>query len=347
MLFLLSSVCELRKRKMVMMSSFLCVALNVPTASVAPPPVKYVYADGLPKGKTLSPFVVRLRTAALRKPTNAINMTEVQASRWPVRRATWLVSAARECALPPGQAADLVDSIPTRFSRRKRRVAVALTHAFADRGLIVRSGTYTSLISACRRVGELDEALALVTRLEAAEKRLNPNVYSALMGELCAAGATTQAVALLGQMRAAGVAASNVTHSVLLSSLLRAGATEAALDLANQLREAREEYDLPLYNSMLQALLASGADGEVREVLEQLQGRGLHPSSHTLHILLKGFSQTNLEAALEMFNAFCAAGGQPGVMAYNILLAVSDPPTHTTSPPPLNISERPWSFGRA
>ena len=296
----------------------------VPAAAFAAPPT-LTFADGLPKGKFLSPFAVRLRTAALRKPKYAANMTDAQAVRWPNRRAFWLVSAARECDFPPNHAADLVDSIPTTWSRRKRRVAVALTHAFADRGVVVRSGTFFSLISACRRAGELEEAGALLARLEAVGKRPNPNVYSSLMGDLCAAGQPDRALELLGQMRAAGVTPSNVTLTVLLSSLLRANAVGAALDLANELREAQREsaiqYDLPLYNTILQALLAGNADGEVRAVLEHLQKMGLQPSSHTLHILLKGFSQTSLEAALDLFNAFCAAGGTPGLMAYNILLA--------------------------
>ena len=262
----------------------------------------YTFADGLPKGKALSPFVVRLRTSALRKPSPVKNLTDAQRSRWSVRRVVRVVRAAQQSHLPPSQASDLIDSIPTRWSWRKRRVAVALTHAFAEEGVIVRSGTYASLIGACRRDGDLDGALALISRLEAVGKRPNPNVYSSLMSELCAHGEPEKARRLLGQMREAGVSVSNVTLTILLSSLLKAHAIEPALALTEELRQAHEEapaevkYDLPMYNVMLQALLAGGDDDGVRELLETLRSNNLLPSPRTLNILLRGFATSSLEA---------------------------------------------------
>jgi hypothetical protein len=132
---------------------------------------------------------------------------------------------------------------------------------------------------------------------------------------------------LEASMRKMGVRATNETLTVLLSSLGRAGAVEEALRLAQRIRIDAESggavYDLPLYNALLQALLVGGNEADVTRVIELLRAAGHVPSTRTLNILLKGLVQTrgSLEAALEVFNSFCAAGGEPGVMSYNILLA--------------------------
>ena len=302
--------------------ALLALALSpAPRPAITP----YQYADGgPPPGAKLSPYVVRLRSAALRKPSRRLNATAIA----PARRAARLVRVSLEKELTPSQANDLVYSIPNfkySGSWRKLRVAVALTHAFADSGVIIRLGTFAKLVGACRRAGMLDEAQSLIARVHASARHLNPTVYSALMSDFCDANQPTKALTVYEQMRSAGAVPSNRTLAVLLSSLLRAGAVDAALTLAHELREdtdAAPYYDLPLYNTILQALLAGGADEAVREVLEQLRSHGLEPSGYTLNILLKGFSHgTSLEAALEVFNAYCSAGGQPNVISYNILLA--------------------------
>ena len=60
---------------------------------------------------------------------------------------------------------------------------------------------------------------------------------------------------------------------------------------------------------------------QVREVVDQMMMAGLAPTARTLNILLKGSVATgdSLEGALEVFNSFCASGGRPGVISYNIL----------------------------
>ena len=307
------------------------IALHLFLVASAAPPTSMRFADGIPKGKSLSPVVVRLRTAALRKPMPGSTLAQLE----PLhekrvhrvrRRVARVVRAARSCYdLPPEQASDLVDSIPTKWSTRKRRVAVELCHSFASEGTVIRRGSFAALIASCRKAGELDEAEALLYRLHAVGLATNPNIYAALMGDLCAAGHPERALSLEASMRGAGVQHSNETLTVLLSSLGRAGATQDALRLAQRIRIEGEHqaYDLPMYNAQLQALLAGGAEDEVKRVIEQLRSAGLAPSTRTLNVLLKGFVQAagSLEAAVEVFNSFCAAGGSPGLISYDILLS--------------------------
>ena len=289
---------------------------------VPPKPKSFAYADDVRNAAALTPYVVRLRTAALAKPAKGgKHLSEEQASRWPARRVARLVRAARKARLPPSQASDLVASIPTYWSRRKLRVALLLTHHFADAGVFIRMRTWASLVAACRRANELRAAEDLIARVHATGRYLNPTLYMALLSDLCAAGSTDRANELLTSMRDAGATPSNQTYTIVLSALVKHGDTDASLALARDLRELPSPCDLPLYNTMLRALLAGGADGEVRELLEEMRVAGLAPSMYTLNILLKGFSAQSLEAALEVFNAFVAAGGTPSLISYNILLA--------------------------
>ena len=211
------------------------------------------------------------------------------------RRCARIARVASSLGLPPSQASDLVESIPINYSTRKRRIAVELIHAFADESTVVRRGTFASLVGACRRSGELDEAKDLLARLHALGLFLIQNVYSSLMGELCAAGRPREALQLVQEMRATGTKPSNETLTVLVSSLGRCGHPSLALDLARRLLDKTGAvqppvvYDLPLYNALLQALLAGGSEAEVRLCIQRLRSAGYTPSTRTLNVLLTGF----------------------------------------------------------
>ena len=297
------------------LAAFWQVAAFLPTvtASALLPltPQSLSFADGMPKGKSLTPLVVRLRTAALRKPSKTngggalVAVDGAERMRLTQRRISRLVRAAQAAELPPAQASDLVDSIPTGWSARKRQVAVQLTHAFAAHGTVVRRGTFASLVSACRKAGELPEATELLACLHAVGLCTNPNVYSALMSDLCASGHPARALQLETSMREAGATPSNETLTVLLSSLGRARANDLATGLARRILSVGRNgtaYDLPLYNCLIQSLLRGGTDAEVREVVEQMMVAGLAPSVRTLNILLKGSVHAggSLEGALEV-----------------------------------------------
>ena len=209
------------------------LSLACPAPALVMPSLRF--ADGIPKATKLSPPLVRLRTAVLRKSASAANMTEAALASRPRRRVARLVRAAG-VKLAPNDASDLIDSIPTQWSARKRRLAVELVLAFAEHGgIVVRRGTFYSLVGACRKAGELSQAEALVSRLHACGLAANPTVYSALMKDLCAAGQAEAAVRLEASMRAAGARPSNETHAVLLTALMRHGHAPLALAHARRL----------------------------------------------------------------------------------------------------------------
>jgi hypothetical protein len=92
------------------------------------PPLRY--ADGAARSReALSPFVVRLRSAALRKTALSAND--------PAHHVARLVQVAN--GLPASEADDLVASINARYSARKRRLAVELVQAFAANGIVLVS----------------------------------------------------------------------------------------------------------------------------------------------------------------------------------------------------------------
>jgi pentatricopeptide repeat protein len=186
-----------------------------------------------------------------------------------------------------------------------------------------RGRTFATLVSACRRAGEIAHAESLVATFHGVGKHFVVSVYEALMVEQCRLGRTEAALDLEKTMIAVGVRPNDKSRATLLSSLLRARAHADALVYVRSLRAAGGPYDLPLYNVMLQAMLANGDESGAREILGEIQAAGLTPSEYTLNVLLKGFASSggSLEAALEVFNAFTAAGGTPGLISYNILIS--------------------------
>ena len=160
---------------------------------------------------------------------------------------------AQNSNLPPEQASDLVDSIPTKWSARKRTVAVALTHAFAGAGTVVRSSTYASLVKACRGAGELDEARALLERLHTTGKRANPSVYGSLISEYCRAGQPWDAQQLEAGMRAVGVRPNNMTLTVLRRHLCVLATSRPPSSSPAASTATTPRYDLPLHNAIVRA----------------------------------------------------------------------------------------------
>lgn len=267
------------------------------TAAVRSPTARY--ADGLPKRAQLSPLALRVREAAL-KPEHLCE-----------RRAARIARVST--ALPPDELSDMIDSIPTgRSARRKRAVAAELVRAFAEAGQVARTSTFSSLIAACRRQGELGRCERLVETLHGAGLRVNPKQYASLIGDLASAGDVAGALRLERSAAAAGVAPTNETHAVLISSLLASGHVAPAAEIARRLRDEAGAYDLPLYNTMLQALLACGVDGEARSLLGAIRAAGLRPTERTISVLLKGFVQHDeLGAALEVCEPSPAATRVP------------------------------------
>ena len=91
--------------------ALLALALSpAPRPAITP----YQYADGgPPPGAKLSPYVVRLRSAALRKPSRRLNATAIA----PARRAARIVRVSLEKELTPSQANDLFIPSPISSTR--------------------------------------------------------------------------------------------------------------------------------------------------------------------------------------------------------------------------------------
>ena len=212
------------------------------------------YADGTPRAPQLRPTLVRLRTAALRKPCHSLNMTIVAKARRTSKRVARLVRHFSS-EITPADASDLVESIPTKWETRKRHTAVELVRQFAAQGIIVRSATFASLVRSCRKVGELPTAVMLLELLHDAGRPANPSVYGPLMGDLCHAGEPQLALSLEASMVEAGGRPSNEMRTVLLQSLHRSGYSALSIEYARRLCGVDvSSYDLPLYHTLLQVV---------------------------------------------------------------------------------------------
>ncbi|KAL3907059.1 MAG: hypothetical protein SGPRY_010314, partial [Prymnesium sp.] len=282
------------------------------SASLSPP--GYSYAEGTPS-LPLTRSAAALRHLLLQPDANQVE------------------GALRSVRLAPAELSDLVDQLAT----RQRPLALRLLHSHANEGLIARSGSYSRLISLCRKAGEMTECMELLRSMHDARLRANPNTYLALIEALAKEGQLPNALQVYESMREVGAKQTNQTHTVMLSRLLRGKRTRDAARIARDLRSAEREkeyasLDASARNAMLQALLRAGDMGEARAVLSDLSEAGLKLSERTINVVLHGMlasgkcsqptgwrNESSLADALDVFNEF-AEGGGAGLITFNIMI---------------------------
>merc|ERR1719390_165255 len=157
-----------------------------------------------------------------------------------------------------------------------------------ERGIVVNTVTYNTLLDACARSGCMDRAPAL-----------------------------------MAEMRAAGVAPDRITYSALVKGHCFSGDVDAAFAVLAEMQDTDSLVpDEMLYNSLLDGCAKEHRLQEALDLFATMRARGVRPSNFTLCTLVKLLGRARrLPQAFGILDELCGAGGlRPNVQVYTCLM---------------------------
>ncbi|KAJ1281746.1 hypothetical protein BS78_04G329200 [Paspalum vaginatum] len=271
-------------------------------------------------------------------------------------------AAAVECSEPPAAVSSLHALAVVLAWDAHDYVANGLIHAYASSGLLpaarrlfhdaLSSGaadvcSWTSLLTACARAGQVDEARALFDGMP----RRNDVAWSAMLSACVAAGRFGDVVRLFEAMLRSGVRPNRAAvvgvlaacgalgaleqgrwvHAALVQDLVDCVVATAlvdmyakcgSLDAARQVFAAAPQRDVFAYTAMISALSDHGRCQEAVDLLSRMRAEGVRPNEVTFICALTACARAGLvDRAKEIFyRRMGTAGVEPGVEHYGCLV---------------------------
>jgi len=147
------------------------------------------------------------------------------------------------------------------------------------RGVVPRVTTYTAVIDACGKAGQVDRAEMWMERLMM-ETNIWPNVitFSAVMDACAKVGALEKARHWHNVMVENGVSPSARTFSILINACAKAGDVMAASQHLAEMEAAGIEGDVVVYTGVIDACARSADTVRAKSVFNMMKSRGVRPN---------------------------------------------------------------------
>jgi len=139
---------------------------------------------------------------------------------------------------------------------KKKKLGCALETFFQMNsiGLKGTAYTFTNLINACVRCGEIEIAKEFLKRMVTLKVAPNAVTYTALLKGLCQEGLLKEAVCLLEQMKNENIQPNLRTFNTILRGCLRCGKYKIAMRIFQEMQMARIEPDIYSYEYLIRSL---------------------------------------------------------------------------------------------
>ncbi|XP_032832639.2 pentatricopeptide repeat-containing protein 1, mitochondrial [Petromyzon marinus] len=189
----------------------------------------------------------------------------------------------------------------------------------------------------CKRLarsGQLEEALRLFEETGLKQQRLQPEEFNftVLIGACARAGLTRRAFRLYNDMKKRGLTPSSHTYTALFNACAECGRPEQGLALAEKLwaelqqKFGRADTHLFTYHALLKVYARYGSLAPAINVLKEMVGNGVVPTSTTLSFLLEAARRDPSEGfrhALQLWRWMERVGVAPNLHNYSFLLSVA------------------------
>uniref|UniRef100_S4RZJ3 Pentatricopeptide repeat domain 1 n=1 Tax=Petromyzon marinus TaxID=7757 RepID=S4RZJ3_PETMA len=181
---------------------------------------------------------------------------------------------------------------------------------------------------------QLEEALRLFEETGLKQQRLQPEEFNftVLIGACARAGLTRRAFRLYNDMKKRGLTPSSHTYTALFNACAECGRPEQGLALAEKLwaelqqKFGRADTHLFTYHALLKVYARYGSLAPAINVLKEMVGNGVVPTSTTLSFLLEAARRDPSEGfrhALQLWRWMERVGVAPNLHNYSFLLSVA------------------------
>lgn len=201
--------------------------------------------------------------------------------------------------------------------------AHSLFQAMIDEGCVANQESYTALLSAYSRSGNLKKAFLLLEEMKNTPN-CHPDVYtySILIKSCLQVYAFDKVQSLLTDMASQRIKPNTVTYNTLIDSYGKAKRFEEMESLlVEMLRQQDCEPDVWTLNSTLRAFGGSGQIETMEKCYEKFQSAGIQPNIRTFNVLLDAYGKTGnykkMSAIMEYMQKYYFSWT---IVTYNIVI---------------------------
>lgn len=170
---------------------------------------------------------------------------------------------------------------------------------------------YNIALAAAAKAGEegLKAALALFDSMSepkrAGQKPAKNLVsYNTIIGALVKMGRSEDAFAMLDRMKRSGLKPDKFTYTSLIRACVHEGDIQ---ELLFDMKEQNVQPDVVMYNTMIRSLCDKYQWYEAKNLITEMESRGLQPDSKTYGLLMSGLLKANKPSTcLTLFETACA-----------------------------------------
>ncbi|XP_072961962.1 uncharacterized protein [Typha angustifolia] len=154
------------------------------------------------------------------------------------------------------------------------------------RGFHPNTGSFTSILDCCRKVGRFSELLQVLAFMIVSGKQLTVIIWTILIDCQCQIGRVDAAITLLQNMVYSGCSPTVVTYTSVIKGLFRAQRQDEVVGLLDCMLSSKCTPDLILFNVLMDCLSKDRRYDDAINVFFGLYERKLQPDSFTLSTLM-------------------------------------------------------------
>lgn len=203
---------------------------------------------------------------------------------------------------------------------RNWREGKACLEEMMQAGLEPTTITYNSLIAACGKAGQLEEALKIFQQMP------SPKVDISTINNLMAACKKTKnskAVQEIFDQRPAHVHPNVITLNTLMSAYVNDGNTLKAQEIFKQMGDAHNVApNVITFNTLMSAYAYDGNTGMARNILNLMKAASVRPDVYTFNTLISTYGNVAaIDRVTEVVAQMKAARIEPNVSTFNALIS--------------------------
>ncbi|KAH7292943.1 hypothetical protein KP509_28G004500 [Ceratopteris richardii] len=182
--------------------------------------------------------------------------------------------------------------------------------------------TYTTVITACIRLGLLDEARSFLHEMETHKVPANVVTYNVLLKGYCEALQLANARLLLEDMKKCGIQPDVVTFNTLINGYINIDDSVSALAMFTEMRKSGIAPSKESYTDLIKAFGKNDQPNLAEKVFQEMQqDRRVNVDIISWNALIHSYSQAgHIEGAKMAFQRMKDAGHVPTVSTYGSLV---------------------------
>ncbi|KAH9625210.1 hypothetical protein KSS87_003590 [Heliosperma pusillum] len=199
--------------------------------------------------------------------------------------------------------------------------ALELLNELEDKGILMDSVIYGTLIAVCASNNKCEEAEMYFLRMTAEGHTPNLYHYSSLLNAYSINGSCQKADKLVQDMKSSGLVPNKVVLTTLLKVYVNGGLLDKSRSLLSELEALGYAEDEMPYCQLMDGLSKSGKMTEAEVVFNQMKDRQVRSDGYSHSIMISAFCRTGrLEKAKKLARDYEAMYSKYDLVILNVLL---------------------------